>query len=139
MTIRLKGLLAALVVLLATGCGTKKPVLYPNARFQTVGNETAQRDIDQCMQLAHESGADSGKTGEVAKDTAKAGAIGGATGAVVGAIAGDVGRGAAIGAAGVATASLMSGLFNAADHDPLFMRFVEQCLRERGYDPIGWK
>lgn len=132
-------ILVLLVMILANGCSSKRPVFYPNAHLKAVGMTSAQRDTDQCMRLAYESGADSGKTAAVVKDTAKVGAVGGATGAVVGAIDGDVGRDAAIGAAGAATATLTSGLFDAAEYDPLFMRFVEQCLREKGYEPIGWK
>jgi hypothetical protein len=104
-----------------------------------VGKEASQRDIDACMALAKESGADSNRAGEMAKDTAAGGAVGGATGAVTGAITGAPGTGAAAGAAGGATIGFFRGLFRSRDHDPVFMNFVDQCLRDRGYQPIGWK
>ena len=131
-----------LPLLILSGCGTlKSPVLYPNHHLNAVGREVAQADIDDCMQRAYASGADDGKGKEVAKETAKAGAIGAATGAVVGAISssGDIGLGAAIGGAGAATARLVSGTFAASDPTPIFMRFVDQCLHEKGYQTLGWR
>ena len=131
-----------LPLLTLSGCGTsKRPILYPNHHLNTVGREVAQADIDDCMQRAYASGADEGKGKEVATETAKAGAVGAATGAVVGAISSssDVGRGAAIGGAGAATAKLISGAFDASDPTPIFMRFVDQCLREKGYQTLSWR
>ena len=128
--------------LILSGCGTSKsPVLYPNHHLNMVGREAAQADIDYCMQQAYASGADEGKGKEVARDTATAGVVGAATGSVVGAISSssDVGRGAAIGGAGAATASLVRGAFKTKDPTPIFMRFVDQCLREKGYQTLGWR
>ena len=68
--------------------------------------------------------------------------MGAATGAVGGAIAGNPGEGAAIGAASGATAGLLSGVFDswsAREVDPVYANFVDRCLRDRGYEPIGWK
>lgn len=131
-----------LLPLILSGCGTtKSPVLYPNHHLNKVGREVAQADIDDCMQRAYASGADEGKGKELAKETATAGVVGATTGAVVGAISSssDVGRGAAIGGAGAATARLVSGTFDASDPTPIFMRFVEQCLQEKGYQTLGWR
>ena len=52
---------------------------------------------------------------------------------------GSVGRGAAAGAAGSAVVGLVRGLFRSREPDPVYRRFVEKCLREKGYEPIGWK
>lgn len=128
-----------LFLLLNASCGPQRPVLYPNERLKSVGQEAAGRDIDACMQLARESGADSNRTAKVAGNTAKAGVVGGATGAVIGAISGDAGIGAAIGAAGAGTAALTSSIFRSEEPDPIFRQFVETCLREKGYQTIGWK
>ena len=46
--------------------------------------------------------------------------------------------GAAAGAAGAAAGAVRGG-FDAADPNPTYRRFVERCLRERGYDVIGWQ
>lgn len=127
------------LLLMSASCGPQRPVLYPNERLKAVGQEAAQQDIDACMQFARDSGADSKRAGKVVGDTAKAGVVGGATGAVIGAISGDAGIGAAIGAAGAGTAALTSSIFRAEAPDPIFMQFVDTCLREKGYQTIGWK
>jgi hypothetical protein len=135
-------ILLILSILTFTGCASsKKPVLYPNYHFNTVGQYQADADINACMRAAEASGANSGRGEEVAKNTAKAGAVGGATGAVVGAISSSssTGRGAAIGGAGAATAALVGGAFNSSDPTPVYIRFVDQCLRDKGYQPIGWR
>ncbi|MCU0561752.1 MAG: cell envelope biogenesis protein OmpA [Desulfobacterales bacterium] len=121
------------------GCADKRPVLYPNAHFDRVGNETAQRDIDACIRLARESGADASKGAEIAKSTAGGAAIGGAVGAATGAVLGNLGRGAAAGAAGGAAGGLVRGGLASGDPDPVFRNFVDRCLRDKGYDPIGWR
>ncbi len=117
----------------------KRPVLYPNYTFQEVGPEVAQADVDYCIAYAEEQDLGSNAGAEVAKKTATGAAVGGATGAVVGAITGGAGRGAAIGAAAGGVSNFMRGLFTAKDPDPVTKRFVERCLREAGYEPIGWK
>ncbi|MBW2448714.1 MAG: hypothetical protein JRG83_22750, partial [Deltaproteobacteria bacterium] len=55
------------------------------------------------------------------------------------AVRGHAGRGAATGAAGAAAGGLVRGLFRSREPDPVERRFVEQCLRDRGYQPIGWR
>jgi outer membrane lipoprotein SlyB len=120
-------------------CALKRPVLYPNYHLQVVGKEVAQGDIDECMRLAAEHGADSSAGGEVAKKTASGAAIGAATGAAVGAVLGHAARGAATGAAGGGAGGLIIGLFSSRDPDPVFRRFVEKCLSEKGYEPVGWR
>jgi outer membrane lipoprotein SlyB len=136
------GILLLLLMLALAGCASsKRPVLYPNTHLNRVGQPQADADINACMRLAEASGANSGKGGDLARSTAKAGAVGGATGAVVGAISSSasVGRSAAIGGAGAATATLVGGAFDASEPTQVYMRFVEQCLRDKGYQPIGWR
>ncbi len=130
-------LLALAAVLSA--CSSPQPVLYPNDYLASVGSDVAEKDIDKCQNLAEEYGAGAGDpSGEVAKSTAIGGGAGAATGAVGGAIVGSAGTGAALGAATGATAGLIRGLFNSNDPSPTHVRFVEKCLRDRGYEPIGW-
>ncbi len=139
---RVLSLIFLLPLVTLCGCGSSKsPVLYPNYHLTTVGREAAQTDIDWCMQQAYASGADEGKGKDLAKETATVGTVGAATGAVVGAISSssDIGRGAAMGGAGAATARLVSGLFKVSDPTPIFMRFVDQCLHEKGYQTLGWR
>lgn len=136
------GILALFATLAITGCAsTKKPILYPNNHLNTVGQQQANADINACMRAAEASGANSGKSEELAMKTAKSGAVGGATGAVVGAISSSAStvRGAAIGSAGAATATLVSGAFDAAEPTQVYIRYVEICLRNKGYQTIGWR
>src|ERR687892_90021 len=66
------------------------------------------------------------------------GAIGGAAGAAGGAIAGAPGTGAAIGAASGAAAGLVRSLFRSDRPTQAYRNVVDRCLRERGYEPVGW-
>jgi outer membrane lipoprotein SlyB len=134
------------LLLVVAGCAARRPVLYPNEQFNKVGDAAAQRDIDDCMQRASQYVKSGGHEAQVAQQVggrAAVGAgVGAASGAVGGAIAGNPGEGAAVGAASGATAGLLSGLFDSwgsKEVDPVYANFVDRCLRERGYEPIGWK
>jgi hypothetical protein len=121
------------------GCADKRPVLYPNAHLKQVGEEAARRDVDACIRYAQERGAEGSKSAEIAKNTAGGAAMGGAVGAATGAVLGNLGRGTAAGAAGGAAGGLVKGIFDSSDPDPVFKNFVDRCLREKGYESIGWK
>ena len=130
--------LVAIAVLICA-CAKKRPVLYPNATYQAAGETVAQADIDECFQLAADHGhaTDSGK--RVAGSTAKGAAVGAAVGGAVGAVTGRFGRGLAAGAAGGGAGGLTRGAMKSGDPDEIERRFVEQCLRDKGYKVIGWK
>jgi hypothetical protein len=121
-------------------CAGPQPVLYPNAHFQEVGKDLADEDVAACEALAEDYVSKSNAGGKVAGQTAVGGAIGAAGGAVGGAIAGNVGIGAAIGAAVGATQGFLQGLFGASrsEPSPAYQNFVNRCLKERGYEPMGW-
>ncbi len=127
-------------MLVMTGCSAPSPVLYPNARLNEVGQAEANRDIEACKQMAAAGGANAApdKAGRAARNTAVGGAAGGATGAVGGAILGNAGRGAAFGAATGATAGLMRSIFSRPQPSDAYKNFVNRCLREKGYEPVGW-
>jgi predicted small lipoprotein YifL len=128
-----------LFIFALAGCGaTKRPVLYPNNHLKTVGNIQSERDIDDCMQMA-ETYVKKNQESKVAEGAVKGGAIGAATGAAVGAVTGNFGRGLASGAAGGAAGGATWGLFKAAEPSPVYKNFVNRCLREKGYEPMGWQ
>jgi hypothetical protein len=112
--------------------------LYPNPHLQTVGNAMAQRDIDECLQLAQNSGF-SKSNNQVARQGVEGAAIGAAAGSV-GTLAGggNVGAGAAVGAAAGAAAGVVSGALS-SDANPTYRNFAQRCLQDRGYDVIGWR
>jgi uncharacterized protein YcfJ len=138
--IRAAALVTALGVALATGCA-KRPVIYPNARSQQVGEAGVERDIEDCQRLARIHAREgSALARDATRSTVAGGAVGAATGAVGGAIWGHAGRGAATGAAVGATSGLLGALLRRAPgEDPVERRFVERCLAERGYDVLGWR
>lgn len=132
-------LLALILLPLLSGCAEKRPVLYPNSHFKSVGKQAAQADIDDCIQLAKDYGTETDRGTEVAKSSAKGAAVGAAGGAAVGAVTGNFGRGLAAGAAGGAAVGGTRKALESGEPNPVFKRFVEKCLRDKGYHPIGWK
>lgn len=139
-TVAFRGIVACLVInVLLIGCAsTQRPQLYPNAHLQRVGHQQAEQDIEACRQLAS-AHVQSTAAGDVVRDTAIGGAGGAAAGAVGGAISGNVGLGAAVGAATGATAGFLSGLFKETPPSPVYKEFADRCLRERGYEVVGWE
>ena len=123
--------------LLLAACVTQRPVLYPNAHLNSVGKITAQQDIDQCMQLADDY-TNTSLEKRIAKSTAGGATVGGAAGAATGGVWGSPGRGAAAGAAGGAAAAMTRSILSSGDPQPVYRRFVEKCLQDKGYEPIGW-
>jgi hypothetical protein len=124
------------------GCaGQPRPILYPNAHLSAVGQAQADADLAECRRLAGAAGASpgSGQGEGAARDAAVGGAIGGATGAAGGAVLGRPGTGAAVGAATGATANFMRSLFRRDQPNAAYRNFVDRCLTERGYDPVGWE
>lgn len=126
-----------------SACSGAKPVLYPNAHFQSVGKDVAEQDVEDCKQLAESAGADAttGKGGQVATNTAVGAGVGAASGAVGGAISGSAGTGSLIGAASGAVWGLLTGLFRAGSSQPsqAYTNFVNRCLEEKGYEVTGWQ
>ncbi|MEI6314604.1 MAG: cell envelope biogenesis protein OmpA [Syntrophus sp. (in: bacteria)] len=133
----MKRYLGISIILLLAGC-VSGPVLYPNDYLKKVGQEQAQRDIDDCRQKA-----DAYVKSDAAKTIAKNTAIGGTGGAVVGgamgAVTGSFGRGVGVGAAGGAAVGLVSGAIKASKPSPIYKTFVNRCLSEKGYETIGWQ
>jgi outer membrane lipoprotein SlyB len=136
-----KGITLSVVLLLGSilaGCASHSPILYPNAHLKTVGDEQAQRDVAACQQVAEEY-VKSNPGGDVAKSTLIGGAGGAVIGAAVGAVTGNFWQTAGEWAAGGAAGGLFYGLLRGSEPSPVHKGFVERCLRERGYEPMGWK
>jgi len=133
---RISSILIALFLM--AGCASHGPVLYPNAHLKTVGEEQAKKDIEECDRMA-DAYVKSDAGMEAAKSTAGGGVAGAVVGGAIGSVTGSLGRGAVIGAAAGAATGLVRGISKASQPSPLHKRFVDRCLRERGYDPIGWQ
>jgi outer membrane lipoprotein SlyB len=129
----------AVIAAALAGCATQRPVLYPNAKYNQAGPEVAQRDIDDCIRLAEQHGVSPSGGEKVAGGGAGGAVVGGAAGAAGGAVRGNVGQGAAVGAAAGAAAGAARGAIRSGEPGSVYKGFVQRCLRERGYDVIGWK
>jgi len=136
---RAVGCVLAVTVLVACSSGPKRPVLYPNAHLQSVGKPQADRDADECADLARDYGVRTNKDGDIAGRTATGAVIGGVGAGAWGLVRGDAGERAVAGAAAGAATGATRGAMESTELNPTFKRFVERCLHERGYDVIGWE
>ncbi|MCH9638297.1 MAG: hypothetical protein K0U40_02280 [Betaproteobacteria bacterium] len=123
---------------LIAGCAGPKPILYPNAHLNNIGQEQADRDIAECQAIAKKylSPSDTGEN--IAISTVRGAGMGAASGAVGGAISGSAGSGSMIGAAAGATFGLIRGLFQRTGPNRTYTTIVDRCLVERGYETAGW-
>ena len=131
---------------LMSGCASAPltggtPVLYPNAAYKSMGETAARQQLDQCMALARQSGAQA-SDGAAAQGAVRGAAVAGVTGAVGSLVFGrgqldDALRtgaksavvGAAAGGVGGAMSERASGTYR---------QFVQRCAAEKGLEVIGW-
>ncbi|MCB0343598.1 MAG: hypothetical protein KDD66_00700 [Bdellovibrionales bacterium] len=118
---------------------SKKPVLMDNEKFKDVGQIKAEEDIKECMQRAKDQNAIGESRAQKAGYNATRGAAAGAAGGAVTSAIWDrnIGRGVAAGAAGGATSAFIWYFFD-REPDEIFRRYVDICLRQKGYQPLGW-
>jgi hypothetical protein len=122
-----------------------EPVLSSNEHLLRVVPEVAQQDIDNCMERAKatstESDTDSSQNtvAGAATNSVAGAAAGGAGGAIVGQAAQGAAAGAVGGAVGSLTQTLLQGLFRPKPPRPSNRQLVNSCLRQKGYEPAGWK
>jgi hypothetical protein len=133
-------LLALALLALAACSGTRRPVLYPNDHYKAVGATAANRDINECRRLARQLGATSNAGAGVAKSTAGGALVGGAAGGALGAVRrnDDAGQRAAEGAAVGGAVGLARGVLKGDQSGSVHEKFVNRCLKGRGYEVIGW-
>ena len=126
-----------------SGSSAARPVLYPNATLNRVGDAQGRAEADACMSRALSAGltADQ-KTNEVGRRAGEGAATAGVA-SVVGALI--TGRGSEgvlrAGAAGAAvggSAGAVSGAFHNDRPNGTYRSFVQRCLSEKGFDVIGW-
>jgi hypothetical protein len=129
------------ILFVMSGCASpQRPVLYDNAKLNKVGREAAESDIDACFARAGEAGVETQAGKRAVKQTAGAAAVGAAAGGAAGAFSRSesAGSGAAAGAAGAAAGTAVRATMNRNQLDPTERRYVEECLREKGYKVVGW-
>jgi hypothetical protein len=132
-----------------TGCATTgaaspsaRPVFYPNAKLNQVGQPVANADADACMGAARDAGlTPDEKNNAVAHDAAKGAAVGGVAGAVSGLFTGrSLENSAERGVAGAAVGGSVGAVNGAFNNKPshTYRNYVQRCLKDKGYDVIGW-
>lgn len=129
----------ATLACLSLACSAYQPVLYPNSKLEQVYQDEVDRDIAYCEAVAKEYTENPSRARRAAGDATEGAVVGGATGAAAGAVLGSVGRGAGAGAAAGAAGGLVRGLFRGREPTPVYRRFVERCLSDKGYEVIGWE
>ena len=133
--------LATLITMMGLiACSTvQSPVLYPNAHLQRVGQAQADSDIATCRDLSSQY-VESTAGKDIAKNTAIGTVGGAAVGAAGGAVSGrGAGLGAAIGSATGGTPGAVRGTAKQIGPSRVYKSYVNRCLREKGYDVIGWQ
>jgi len=121
------------------GWRNEMPQLYPNAHYEKVGAERARMDIDNCMYRADQGAPQGSVAKDAAVNTLGGAAAGAALGAIGGAIGGNAGTGAAAGAAVGTALGAGKTVYDTSKPAQTYKGYVEACLRERGYDVIGWR
>ncbi|MDO8440632.1 MAG: glycine zipper family protein [Polaromonas sp.] len=136
-------LLGGLTGCAGTGSPSARPVLYPNATLNRVGDAQGRAEADACMAKAASAGlTPDEKTNAVARGAGAGAATGGVAAAVGALVTGRGGEGAIrVGAAGAAvggSAGAVQGAFRNDRPSSTYRNFVQRCLGEKGFDVIGW-
>ena len=140
---------AAALVLLAgcassgAGSASARPVLYPNATLNRVGDAQGRMEVNACLSRAQAAGlSPSQSTNEVGRRAGEGAAVGGVASAIGALINGRGGEGllraGATGAAVGGSAGAVSGAFHNDKPNGVYRSFVQRCLSEKGFDVIGW-
>ncbi len=119
-----------------------RPVLYPNATLNRVGDAAARAEIDACMARAQAAGLSPVEQNNAVGQRAGQGAAVGGVVAAVGALV--TGRNMdsilTSGVAGAAVGGSAGAVSGAMQSRPsqLYRQYVQRCVSERGFDVIGW-
>ncbi|MEO6018270.1 MAG: glycine zipper family protein [Polaromonas sp.] len=144
------GSAAAVVLAAISACASSgpnsasaRPVLYPNAALNRVGEAQGRAEADACMARAQAAGLSPSQSGnEVGRRAGEGAAVGGVVSAVGALISGRGGEGllraGAAGAAVGGSAGAVSGAFHNDKPNGTYRNFVHRCLTEKGFEVIGW-
>jgi len=130
--------LALLLGVATCACAAPRPKFYPNERYPSVGEEQANKDVDECLAKAKEYLKEN-PLPPVAKKTGWGAATGAAIGAVIGAITGDFKGALESGAAAGGASGAIQGAADASTPDGVMRAYTDRCLAEKGYVVLGWR
>ncbi len=125
------------------GSASARPVLYPNATLNRVGDAQGRMEVNACLSRAQAAGlSPSQGTNEVGRRAGEGAAVAGVASAIGALVTGRGGEGmlraGATGAAVGGSAGAVSGAFHNDRPNGVYRSFVQRCLSERGFDVIGW-
>lgn len=148
---RILGITAASIALvLLSACAASgpnsasaRPVLYPNATLNRVGEAQGQLEANTCMSRAVAAGlTPTQNNNEIGRRAGEGAATAGVASAVGALITGRGGEGVLrAGTAGAAiggSAGAVSGAFHNDRPNGTYRNFVHRCLSEKGFEVIGW-
>lgn len=140
----------ALATVVLAGCASSgsrspnaRPVLYPNATFNRVGEAQAQDEIELCIAAARRAGlTPDEKDNATGRSAAKGAAVVGTAAAV-----GSLVRGRSVdsvvtaGARGAVVGGSVGAVAGSFQEKPnmTYRHFVQRCMHEKGFDVIGWQ
>ena len=125
------------------GSASARPVLYPNATLNRVGDAQGRMEVNACLSRAQAAGlSPSQNSNEVGRRAGEGAAVAGVASAIGALISGRGGEGllraGATGAAVGGSAGAVSGAFHNDRPNGVYRSFVQRCLSEKGFDVIGW-
>lgn len=125
------------------GSASARPVLYPNATLNRVGDAQGRMEVNACLSRAQAAGlSPSQNSNEVGRRAGEGAAVAGVASAIGALITGRGGEGllraGATGAAVGGSAGAVSGAFHNDKPNGVYRSFVQRCLSEKGFDVIGW-
>ena len=143
MNTRISVCFLVIMCFLLSGCASlmvkETPDFYPNAKYHKTGSPAAEQAANECMALADRYVPEPPCYCDLLKDTLGGGVIGAGSGAIVGPIMHEkVGRTTGAGAAVGSLLGLIYSVDRMNEHTPKYQRFVELCLRDKGYEVLGW-
>lgn len=138
-----------MVVLAVAGCAATgsqspyaRPVLYPNATLNRVGEAVARAEVDACMARAQSAGLSPVEQNNAVGQRAGQGAAVAGVAAAVGALV--TGRNfdsiLTSGVAGAAVGGSAGAVSGAMQSRPssLYRQYVQRCVSDKGFEVIGW-
>jgi hypothetical protein len=142
MALLLAGLTLAGCASTGSGSASPRPVLYPNAAFNRVGETQAQNEVAACQARASAAGLRAEESSRVAQRAGEGAAVAGVASAVGAWVFGrgtegvlrSGASGAVIGGAAGATQAAVRG----GRPSTVYRSFVQRCMSEKGFDVIGW-
>ena len=85
------------------------------------------------------SGVKTTADGKVLEKAATGAVVAGAASGAYGVVRGDAGERLLAGAAAGAAGGAVKGMIDSTRTNPVFKNFTQRCLRDKGYDIVGWQ